>query len=469
MLAVPGIAAGTWAGHALLRYVGSLLPQVAPIADGVTNGPLLLTAAGLAAMTLALFAAAPMASGVLHAPGAEMNRPTPALVSRGRVRSQSALIVAQVALSLALVTSAVWLTSSLSRVLSRPVGFDAANLVVARVQTAQPRAVQIENARSAVTRLAPFAPGGPAVASALPGAFADTFVPLRVRATEPLLPDGERPHLARAAVSTNYFQLLGIPILNGRAFSAADETAPETVVIVSRSFASKWFPEGPLGKLIAFGRNDRREVIGVVEDVHAGRLDRDSIPQFYVPITENTMGDPSLFLIRTPRSAGDIRRDVTAILRETSPGSTIAVESAADTMKLPLTFQLMTGRLTNGLAFLATLLAVVNIYALSAWAVIQRTREIGIRMALGARRTDALRLVMQRGLLCVGAGLAIGGALTFLVAAPLLRSQLPRISTSEAMPLALGFLTVVGAAALASWLPARRAVAIDPAITLRAE
>jgi putative ABC transport system permease protein len=340
---------------------------------------------------------------------------------------------------------------------------------VARVQTAQPRAVQIENARRAVTRLAPFSPGGAAVASALPGAFADTFVPLRVRATEPVLPDGERPHLARAAVSTNYFQLLGIPILSGRAFSAADETAPDTVVIVSRSFASKWFPEGPLGELIAFGRNDRREVIGVVEDVHAGRLDRDSIPQFYVPITENTLGGPSLFLIRTPRSAGDIGRDISAILRETSPGSTIAVESAADTMKLPLTFQLMTGRLTNGLAFLATLLAVVNIYALSAWAVIQRTREIGIRMALGARRTDALRLVMQRGLLCVGAGLAIGGALTLLVAAPLLRSQLPRISTGEAMPLALGVLTVVGAAALASWLPARRAVAIDPAITLRAE
>jgi putative ABC transport system permease protein len=472
MLGVPGIAAGTWAGHALLHYLGSIALQMTPIADAATRGRLLLTAIGLGGVTLALFATAPIAAGALHAPVGEMNRSTRAIAGRGRARSQSVLIVAQVAVSLALVTSAAWLAANLDRVLSRPVGFDATNLVVARVRTAQPREVQIEQARRAVTQLGRFTrlDRGPAVSSALPGSFADTFVPLRVRATEPVLPEAERPRLARAAVSTNYFHVLGIPLLSGRAFTAADEAAPETVVILSRSFASTWFPEGALGQVVAFGRDDRREVIGVVQEVHAGRLDRDSLPQFYVPMTDRTIGDPSTFLIRTPASVNAVRRDITAILSESSgAGSTITVESAPDAMKLPLTFELMTGRLTTGLALLATLLAVVNIYALSAWSVVQRRREIGIRMALGARSADAMRLVMRRGLLSVAAGVTIGAGLAFFLAAPLLRSQFPRLGTGEVTPLALGFLTVIAVATLASWVPARHATAIDPAITLRAE
>ncbi len=471
VLGVPGIAAGTWAGDALLHYVGSMALQVTPIAEAATNGRLLVTAIALGGVTLAFFATAPIAAGALRGSAGEMIRRTATNVGRGRARSQSVLIVAQVAFSLALVTSAVWLAGGLARVLSRPVGFDVTDLVVARVRTAQPREVQIENARRAVTRLGGFARGDsrPAVTSMLPGSFADTFVPLRVRATDPVLPEGGRPSLARAAISTNYFQVLGIPLLSGRPFTAADEAAPDTVVIVSRSLASTWFPGGALGEMVSFGTNDRREVIGVVEDVHAGRLDRDSMPQFYVPMTESTMGAPSTIVMRTSAPVSAIARDVTAILRESDAGSTITVESAADAMKLPLTFQLMTGRLTGGLAVLATLLAVVNIYALSAWSVVQRRREIGVRMALGARSADAMRLVMRRALLSVGAGLTIGAGLTVFLAAPLFRSQFPRISTGEAMPLGLGFLVVIGVATLASWLPARHATAIDPAITLRAE
>jgi putative ABC transport system permease protein len=121
------------------------------------------------------------------------------------------------------------------------------------------------------------------------------------------------------------------------------------------------------------------------------------------------------------------------------------------------------------MALVALLLAVVNVYALSALAVVRRTREIGIRMALGARSTDAMRLVMRRGLTWVVVGLVLGGGLTMFLAAPLLEHQLFQTETHDPWLLALAFTVVSGVAVVASWLPARRAARIDPAITLRAE
>jgi putative ABC transport system permease protein len=121
------------------------------------------------------------------------------------------------------------------------------------------------------------------------------------------------------------------------------------------------------------------------------------------------------------------------------------------------------------MALLALLLAIVNVYALSAFAVIQRTREIGIRVALGASAADATRIVMRRGLVWVGVGLVSGAGLTALVAAPLLERQLFQTKPDDPRLLALAFVIVTGVAVLASWMPARRAARIDPAITLRAE
>jgi ABC-type antimicrobial peptide transport system permease subunit len=174
-------------------------------------------------------------------------------------------------------------------------------------------------------------------------------------------------------------------------------------------------------------------------------------------------------VIRTSTPIDTIRTRVTSIVRETDPNGQLIVLTASDALALPLLLQTLSNRLVTGLAVIALLLAVVNVYALSAFAIVQRRREIGIRVALGATAADAMRLVMRRGLAWTAAGLVLGGVLVFFVAAPLVQTQLYQTTARDPLLLALAFSLVAGIAVLASWLPARRAAHIDPAITLRTE
>jgi hypothetical protein len=216
-------------------------------------------------------------------------------------------------------------------------------------------------------------------------------------------------------------------------------------------------------------QHDRREVVGIVEDVHAGRLTQAAVPQFYVPFTDSGLGIPSAYVIRTSRALDAVRRDVAALVRAIDPRMTVRVMSARDAIALPLALQTLTHRLTIAMAFVALLLAVFNVYALSAFAVVQRTREIGIRIALGATAADAMRLVMRRGIAWVAAGLVLGIGATVFAVAPLLQEQLLFTRTSDPRLLGLALVLVSAVAVLASWVPARRAAAIDPAAALRAE
>ena len=241
------------------------------------------------------------------------------------------------------------------------------------------------------------------------------------------------------------------------------------MIILSRSFAARWFPGGALGKSVAFGANDRREIIGIVEDVHAGRLTEESTPQFYTPSSDLFLGSPSNYITRTSRPIDAVRADVAALLRQLDPTAQLTVLPADEAMALPLLVQRIANRLVIALALVALLLATVNVYALAAFAVVQRTREIGIRLALGADASTAMRLVMRRGLWWVGAGLVVGTLVTIFVAAPIVQGQLYETTARDPRLLAAALTVVAAVAVLASWLPARRAAAIDPAETLRAE
>ena len=358
-----------------------------------------LAAFVLAVATTGLFALAPIAAGLVRSTSVSLRDASRTFAGLRRVRLQSFLIVGQVALSMVLVASGVWLSTSLWRTLSRPIGFDPADLVTVHTQSTRAPSLQLDAVRLVLVRLAQLhgSDARVAVASSVPGVNASRYGPQRIRAGQPAFTDEDNVVLARSAVSTEYFRVLGIRLFQGRYFSVDDEAMPERVVIISRSFAARWFPEGALGQMVTLMRDDRREVVGIVEDVHAGRLSQDSVPQFYVPMTESSLGAPSTYLIRTSRPVDAVRADVTAILRSADPTATSIVASAEDAMAMPLILQTVANRLTLAMAALALLLAVVNIYALSAFAVVQRAREIGIRIALGARSVDAMRLVMRRG------------------------------------------------------------------------
>jgi len=310
-----------------------------------------------------------------------------------------------------------------------------------------------------------------ATASGMPGVNAAHVLTLLIRPDQEVLPEEARPLLVRFLVSPNYFSLLGIPILQGRAFTADDERIPGQSIVVSRAFAARWFPEGALGRDVSFARADRRTIIGVVDDVHAGTVASDaSEPAFYLSATDNFLsGAVDTYLIRTTRSIADVRTNAEQIFRDLDPSASLTVLTARDAMAYPLAPRITAQRAVVALALLALALAVVNVYALSAFSVVQRSREIGIRIALGATSTDTLRLLMRRAVLWTTCGLLIGTAATVGLVRPAVRAQLGSLPTDEPWLVAVALITVSAVAMLASWLPARRASTIDPAVTLRAE
>jgi putative ABC transport system permease protein len=472
MLALPGLVLGAGLAVLSLEYArGSLFARLTPLPEDGALATIGIAALALGLCTTALFAIAPPVAGLLRAPALSLASASRHVVGLRRVRSQSVLIALQVALSLALVTSAAWLSASLWRMLSQPTGIDMRDLVVVNVESLLPRAVQIENARTAIARFGQLVgdPAGIAVASSLPGMGRPSFGPNQIRPGDPPFKDGNAPILARYSISTGYFRVAGIPLLAGRPFVAADEAYPERVLIVSRSFESAWFPDGALGRVVSFGRDDRREIIGVVADVHAANLGEESRPQIYVPMTDMLMGNPSKFVLRTTRPLEAIRSDVTAAVAQLDLRASLSVMSAEDAIGTPLVFRRFTLQLLGALGLIALALVVVNVYALSMFAVLQRAREIGIRVALGAPASQTVALVMRRGLVWTGVGLVAGAVLTAFVAAPFVQAQLFQTRPWDPGPLVAAVAVVTLVAAFAAWIPARRAACIDPAITLRAE
>jgi putative ABC transport system permease protein len=475
-LAVPGTALGVWVGDSVLRIVRAQLPAGRlPLPEFEPIGAMLAASLGLAMLTVALFGFAPAGLGLFNLPLASQRRMY-SLAGLRQMRSQSILIAAQVAASLVLVTSAIWLSSSLWRLMSRPVGYEPANLIfvmTGSAQASQSAMAQFEMARAVTERLRSFVarPGdGVAVTSILPGGVS-RFGPARIRPTDPIILERDaQSRISVSKVSGEYFRLLGIRPVAGRLFVEADEASPDSTIVVSRSFASRWFPEGALGQLVAFAKNDRREVIGIVDDPPTVVVGDEVVPQCFVPLrAANVPGAPETYVLRTSASPEAVQTEVTTLLRGTDPTSTVRAMSASEVIAPQATGQRLIYRLTIGLASIALLLAIINIYSLAAFAVVRRTREIGIRLALGATISQTMRLVMGRALGWAGVGLVIGGLLTCFVAAPVLQRQLYETSAYDPRLLALAVAAVATVAFIASWLPARRAASIDPALTLRAE
>ncbi len=470
-LALPGAIVGAWLAPAMLALVQSTLPP--GIIPGLEQPPLRLALIGagvLLTIATALFACAPIVAGVLK-PSVLSSTQLNQVSGLRRLRTQSLLIAGQVGASVVLVAVALWLATGLYRTLSRPVGFEPDGLVTVLVASQQGHQAWAALAPDVAARFeARFDASRVTAASGIPGMATAGFVPLRVRPDQDLLPQAQRPTFTEFSVKPNYFSVLGIPILEGRTFSADDERAPDSAIILSQSFATRWFPDGAIGQVVSFDRTGRRRVIGVVADVHANAVDRDtSYPAYYTPVGQPSVNTINAYVIRTDRSARNVDAEARAVLRAVDPTATVLVQSAHDAIGLSLAPRRLAQNAVIALALLALALAVVNVYALSAYSVVQRSREIGIRIALGATTTDALRIVMRRGVAWTACGLVVGLAATFALARPALRAQIANLPTDEHGLLALALITVGLAAVAAAWLPARRAARIDPAVTLRAD
>jgi hypothetical protein len=356
--------------------------------------------------------------------------------------------------------------------LSQPTGYDSHDLVV--VQASLPahlyksREARHAFVKTALDRLGTL-PG--VSAAAVTGAVPATpingqFAVRRFRPDEPLS-TRTSVSISRNDVSPGYFTVMGIPLVAGRHFTPEDESSGGRAIILSESAARRHFPEGALDQLVAFGRDDRRRVVGIVRDVHANMVGQRTMPQVYLPIGDPDWTIPTRFVLRTADGDG-VAAQALAALREIDPMVPAEAHPIGVLIGARLSPTRVIAKLVLALSAFALLLAIINIYALAAFAVAQRRREIGLRIALGADRRHAVRLAMRRSLFWSISGLVIGTATAVGFVRPSLESAVTNLAADMQL-LAAAVVAVGLTAILASWIPARRAASIDPAITLRAE
>jgi predicted permease len=394
----------------------------------------------------------------------------------GRSRRLSGLLVgSEVALALAGVVTLGLLLRSLYGLQSTPAGFEHGNVTLCRLFLAANDYTASEEQQFA-RRLRERLLATPGVAGA---AYSDS-IPLgfglgkwtNVRAEGYVPGPGENLDVHHASVSPGYFGLLKIRVLAGRDFSPEDNENAPRVMIVNESFARRFFSgRGPVGRRVEI-RGRPFTIVGVVKDSKYLRLSEGPQPYFYMSFDQVHNGSGEGGVALYARTGGDARGFAPVLRREMS-----AIDpNSAGLTAMPLSDYIsaawfgprVASIFLGVLGGISVLLASVGLYGVMAYSVSQRTREIGIRMALGADPGGVLRMVVKRGLGLVLAGIGAGLAIA-LAAAPLMAAMLYRVSPADPVSIAGAVLILIVAAVAASLIPAMRASRVDPAVTLRRE
>ena len=281
--------------------------------------------------------------------------------------------------------------------------------------------------------------------------------------------DEERRTIGYSPVGLNYFGTMGTPLVAGRDFTARDREGSPRVAIVNETMARRLWPGGgAVGQRLRLGRGDGApvEVVGVARDGKYSTLGEESLPYMYLPLLQDYQSQMTLIV----RTAGDPRGLMAAVRREVQgldPSLPIyGVKTMTEFLSRVLSGPQALAAIVTVFGVLALLLAAVGIYGVMSYAVTQRTREIGIRLALGAQAGAVRGLILRHALALALGGIA-GGLLGALALTRVLASLLYGVSTTDPLTFALIALLLVGVALLACWLPARRAAMVDPLVALR--
>ena len=306
-----------------------------------------------------------------------------------------------------------------------------------------------------------------AVAHVMPLDFGGSRTSLEIASYTPQKDEDMEFNFIR--VTPSYFATLGFPLLQGRAFDDRDRDGQPERVIVNETMARRFWPDGQaVGKFVRFNQRDpfNVEVIGVVPDTHYRMVREVPNPSFYVPLAQSRSDRGVLHV----RFADDVRSrlpELHRVVAAVNPAVPVTrVQTLSDQIERNIADERMATMVGMTLAIAALLLATAGLYATMAFLVGRRTREIGVRMALGARTSEVRTLVLREGVLLAIAGVVAGLALSVWVGRAL-ESRLYGVGAMDAVSLASAALTLAGAALLASWLPARRASRVDPVVALR--
>ena len=402
---------------------------------------------------------------------------------------RSGLVISQVALTLVLLVGAGLLARSLFRLLEIDPGFRRSSALV--VDLSQPSAendadkAALRRTQGEILERLRALPGARSagIVDMLPlstghrnGAFLIQSSPDEVKSYEDfgrLMQDPARVGMAEyRAASEGYFETMGIPLVRGRLFEASDDAAAPHVALVSQGLVQeKWPDEDPIGKLIQFGNMDGDlrllRVVGIVGDVLHGGLDAPSRATIYTNVRQRPPSDYSVVLGFIDGGAA-LAASTREVLREIVPEIPPRFRAIEEVVSESLADRRFNAVLLAAFGGSALLLAVLGIYGVVSYGVTERTREIGLRMALGARPNDVLGLVVGQGSRLVAAGLAFGLVLAFGLTR-LLSSLLFQVSAADPLTYIALVLGLGGVALFACYLPARQASRVDPMVSLRYE
>ena len=472
-----GLLLAWWATTSFIAAYPDLLPRASDI--GVDRTVLAFTAV-LSLVTAILFGLAP----AFASSRTDLND---SLKEGGRGGSggrfgrwlRSALVVGEVAIALVLLAGAGLLLRSFAELMRVEPGFRTEQRVSATTILPRPKyndpAAQLAFYEQALERLRAL-PGVEtgALTSLVPVSGNDEIYSIQFDGRPPL-PPGQGFSALYYLVSPEYFTTMGIPVLKGRGFTAQDRDGAPRVAVINDEFARLHFPnEDPIGTRIRMGRNSSivREIVGVVGSVKHYSLRDKAQAQMYEPFAQfpNTA---MTFLLKTAVDPGSLSTAMRREIQAVDPDQPVAnVTTLPDMMASSMALPRMQTMLIGGFAAIALLLAAVGLYGVMTYAVSQRTQEIGIRMALGARPGSVLRLVLGNALVLTGAGLVIGFAVALLLARSLssvLEPLLFQVSPQDVRTLSIVPVVLVVVAVIATLVPARRATRIDPIRALRTE
>ncbi|MGA6960353.1 MAG: ADOP family duplicated permease, partial [Candidatus Acidiferrales bacterium] len=480
--AVGGLFLAQWADALLLRMVSGAGSQAIQLSVS-PDARILAFTFGVAALTAILF-------GLIPALRATRIDLSPVLKSgtsgstaetlHHRLPVAKILVVAQVAVSLVLLVAAGLFVHSLERLSQVNLGFNSSRLILFRVMPlpAGYKDAAIPLLYQDLLEKFKAIPGVSAASLSTNGLFSSTESgdPIAVEGYTPK--PGEEMDSRMDHVGPDYFSVVGMPILYGRGIQAQDSAPPglkaPRVAVINQTFAKHFFPNtNPLGKRVRDtypGSTEDAEVVGVVADAKYKNLREETPPRLYAPIFNPLWPETAAYFeVRTGADVASVSNVLRAVVHDTNPNiPEIQIHTMSGLVTDSLHTDYFVARLASAFGLLAIVLAGIGLYGIMAFSVARRTRDIGIRMTLGASPSTILRRVLRETMILMLIGIAVGVPIA-LAGTRLIRSMLFGLGAADPLALAAACAILAAIAAAASYIPARRAAHVDPMVALRYE
>ena len=478
-----GLLLASFSVPVLLSLVGPTLPRADTIE---VDGRVVAFTFGLALVTGVVFGLVPALQSTRVDVREALNEAGRSGMSGGvwQRRARAALVVIEIAITVVLTIGAALLIRSFARLQDVSPGFDAQHALAADVPLAAPKYANDELRTNVVRRLLDRLSGvpgirGAAVTTTLPMSGGGPTIHFNVKGFPPSGPE-QYTMAGYRAVSADYFRTIGMPLRQGRLLDEADRQGSPRVVVVNETMARTYLRGNALGQRVQLGTepdpdpsNPYMEVVGVVGDVRQ-QPDAEAKAEMYVPYAQHP--DPFLrrmfgnvtVVVRTDGDPARLGPSIREIVREVDPDQPVAnIRTLSEVISTSVAQPRFRTLLLGFFAVIALTLAAIGVYGLLSHGVAQRTNEFGVRIALGASPADVLRLVLRQGAVLAFTGVGIG-LMAAVAAVRALQAVLYEISPWDPLAWSVSAGTLLAVALLASWIPARRALRVDPVAALRA-